>query len=228
VLVAGVPGAPTSVVGVSGDTQVSLSWTAPSSNGGASITDYVVQYSSNSGSSWSTFVDGTSTTTTATVTGLTNGSSYTFRVSAVNDQGSGNYSEASISSAPHANSWTSLHIVGVVDIPITIDASATLEIFTRTHYADIWGGESTEVCGTNAADSYIYLLDSSDGVLASDDDNGMYTIDGVVTPCNYFASYISIGVSAGSYKIRASNYSTAMGWAITGDPYDLEYRIIYP
>ncbi len=229
VLVAGVPGAPTSVVGVSGDTQVSLSWTAPSSNGGASITDYVVQYSSNSGISWSTFTDGTSTTTTATVTGLTNGSSYTFRVSAVNDHGSGNYSEVSISSAPHANSWTSVHIVGVMDIPITIDASATLEIFTRTHYANVWEGESTTECGTNAADSYIYLLDSSDGVLASDDDNGMdRTIDGVVTPCNYYASYLSVSVSAGSYKIRASNYSTAIGWAITGDPYDLEYRIVYP
>jgi len=115
-----------------------------------------------------------------------------------------------------------------MDIPITIDASSTLEIFTRTHYANVWGGESTTECGTNAADSYIYLLASNGDVLGYDDDNGMYPIAGVVTPCNYYASYLSVSVSPGSYTIRGSYFGYALDAYTTGDPYDLEYRIVYP
>lgn len=96
------PSAPTGVSGTAGDSQVSLSWTSPASNGGSTITDYVVQYSSNSGSSWTTFSDGTSTSTSATVTGLTNGTAYVFRVAAVNSVGTGSYSTASSSVTPAA------------------------------------------------------------------------------------------------------------------------------
>lgn len=94
-----VPGTPNAPTATRGDTQVSLSWTAPS-NGGSAITDYLVQYSSNSGSTWTTFADGTSATTSATVTGLTNGTSYVFRIAAVNIVGSGLYSPASAAVTP--------------------------------------------------------------------------------------------------------------------------------
>ena len=219
----GTPDAPTSVVGSSGDARISLVWSAPSSNGGSSITDYVVQYSSNSGTTWSTFADGTSTTATATVTGLTNGSAYIFRVSAVNSVGSSSYSVASASIAPHSDSWTYVQIVATTDIPITIDAPTTLEIFTRTHYA-YPGVESTSVCGTNQADSYIYLINSSGQVIAADDDAGMYS-GGQYIPCNFYASYLNVSVSAGSYTIRGSYYGHAWNAIVTGNPYDLEYRL---
>jgi hypothetical protein len=94
------PGSPTSLSGTAGNGQVSLSWAAPASNGGEAITDYAVQYSSNSGSTWATFSDGTSTDTSATVTGLTNGTAYTFRVAAVNSVGTGSYSSVSASVTP--------------------------------------------------------------------------------------------------------------------------------
>jgi len=74
-----------------GNEQVAIEWTAPASNGGAPITDYVVQFSSNGGSTWTTFSRAASTATTATVTGLTNGTAYVFRVAAVNDAGAGPY-----------------------------------------------------------------------------------------------------------------------------------------
>jgi hypothetical protein len=64
------------------------------SNGGAAITDYAVQYSSNSGTSWTTFADGLSTGTTATVTGLTNGTNYVFRVAAINAAGTGAFAQS--------------------------------------------------------------------------------------------------------------------------------------
>ena len=86
------PPAPTSLAVSSGNAQVTLSWSAPTVTAQAPITDYVVQFSSDSGSTWSTFADGTSTATSATVTGLTNGTAYVFRVAAVNSAGTGAYS----------------------------------------------------------------------------------------------------------------------------------------
>jgi titin len=77
------PAAPTAVAGVAGNGQVTLSWTAPASDGGVPIKDYVISYTVD-GTSYTVFDDGLSTGTTATVTGLTNGTNYVFRVAAVN------------------------------------------------------------------------------------------------------------------------------------------------
>jgi len=51
------------------------------------IVDYIIEYSANAGSTWFQFFDGVGTTTTETVTGLTNGIEYQFRVSAINTVG---------------------------------------------------------------------------------------------------------------------------------------------
>jgi titin len=89
------PGAPTALsVDSLGDGEVSLSWAAPSADGGAVVVDYSVQYSANGGSSWSTFSDAVSDTTSVTITGLSNGTEYSFRVAAVNSAGTGSYSDA--------------------------------------------------------------------------------------------------------------------------------------
>lgn len=83
-----VPGAPTGLTATSASTQMGLTWTAPASNGGAVITDYLVEYKlASEPTTWTTFSDGTSTTAATTVTGLTNGLSYNFRVSAINSVG---------------------------------------------------------------------------------------------------------------------------------------------
>jgi hypothetical protein len=95
-----VPPAPTSLTATAGNAQVALSWTAPTVLAQTPITDYTVQYSSNGGSTWTTFSDSTSTATSATVTGLTNGTAYVFRVAAVNGAGAGSYSTASSSVTP--------------------------------------------------------------------------------------------------------------------------------
>ena len=86
----GPPSATGSVTATPGDSRITVSWGAPSYNGGASITDYVVQWSTD-GSAWNTFEDGVSTATSATVTGLTNYVTYSVRVAAVNSVGTGAY-----------------------------------------------------------------------------------------------------------------------------------------
>jgi hypothetical protein len=67
---------------------------------GEGITDYVIQYSSDSGHNWTIFIDGKSTSTTATVTGLRNGTAYVFRVTAINSNGIGLVSAISSSVTP--------------------------------------------------------------------------------------------------------------------------------
>jgi hypothetical protein len=96
------PAAPTNVTGTAGNASVALTWTAPTINGGAAITDYTIQYSSTAGASWTTFSDGTSAATSATVTGLNNGTSYIFRVAATNTAGTGVYSSSSSARTPAA------------------------------------------------------------------------------------------------------------------------------
>lgn len=97
-----VPTAPTNVTATAGNGQASVTWTASTTIAQIPVTDYVVQYSSNSGSTWTTFSDGTATSTSAVVTGLTNGTAYTFRVAGVNGVGTGAYSAASSAVTPSA------------------------------------------------------------------------------------------------------------------------------
>jgi hypothetical protein len=84
------PGAPTGLTATSGNTKVSLSWNAPSSEGSSPITGYDVYEGTSSGGESTTAVNSTSlvTSTSYTATGLTNGTKYYFIVEALNDVGS--------------------------------------------------------------------------------------------------------------------------------------------
>ncbi|MCL2071602.1 MAG: RICIN domain-containing protein [Oscillospiraceae bacterium] len=86
------PTAPQNFIATSGNGKVTITWTAPASNGGSAITRYEV--SSNGGISWVT----ASSNTTHTFTGLTNGTSYAFCVRAVNSSGNG--ATASVTATP--------------------------------------------------------------------------------------------------------------------------------
>ena len=98
---AGAPDVPTSVAGTAGDTAVALAWTAPASVGQSAITDYTIQYAlASEPTTWIDYSDGISTATSATVTGLTDGTAYIFRVSAVNAVGAGSPSAASSQVTP--------------------------------------------------------------------------------------------------------------------------------
>jgi len=100
-----VPNAPTFVQGSAGDTTVALTWRAPSWDGGGIyvISGYIIQYSSDSGTTWTTIVADTGSTDPAhTVTSLSNGTSYQFRIAALNQEGTGAYSSSSQKIIPAA------------------------------------------------------------------------------------------------------------------------------
>ncbi|MBS1836272.1 MAG: fibronectin type III domain-containing protein, partial [Actinobacteria bacterium] len=86
------PGAPVALGAASGSGSAALTWTAPADNGGAAVSDYVVQYATNVAGPFTTFADGTSPTAAVTVTGLTDGTGYLFRVAAINAAGTGPWS----------------------------------------------------------------------------------------------------------------------------------------
>jgi hypothetical protein len=92
-----VPGGPTSVVGVSGNAQVAVSWVAPISNGGSVLTGYTVSASPQVGGVTRTC---TTALTSCIVTGLTNGVAYSFTVTATNTVGTGAASGASSAVTP--------------------------------------------------------------------------------------------------------------------------------
>jgi large repetitive protein len=89
-----VPGAPTSVSASAGNTQATVSFTAPADTGvPAGITGYRVTSSPGA-------ITATGASSPITVTGLTNGTSYTFTVAAQNATGYGPESSASNSVTP--------------------------------------------------------------------------------------------------------------------------------
>ena len=122
--VANVPGAPASLNVAPGDTRVTLTWTAPGSDGGSAITGYRYRVSDDDGSTWSPdwteVPDGTDTgsdrsdETSFTVTGLDNGVEHTFEVRAVNAVGAGGVAEATSTPATP---------VTVPEAPASLDAT---------------------------------------------------------------------------------------------------------
>ena len=125
------PGAPTIGTATAGNSQATVTWTAPSSNGGSAITGYVVTpYIGGTAQTAQTF---NSTATTETVTGLTN-TAYTFKVAAINGVGTGTQSGAS-------NSVTPLTPPGAPTIQ-TATASSTTNAATVTWTAPAANGGS--------------------------------------------------------------------------------------
>lgn len=82
------PGAPTIGTATAGDASASVTFTAPASTGGASISGYTATSSPGS-------LTGTCTDSPCSVTGLTNGTSYSFTVTATNMAGTGQPSAVS-------------------------------------------------------------------------------------------------------------------------------------
>ena len=92
-----VPGLPSSVSATAGDARATVEWSAPTFIGGSPITGYTVTASPGGRTcSWTTG------SLACVVTGLTNGTAYTFTVRATNAVGTGAASSASTAVTPNA------------------------------------------------------------------------------------------------------------------------------
>jgi len=232
----GAPGSPTSLTASPGNAQAVLSWTAPSNNGGSAITDYVVQYSGNGGATWATFSDGTSTATTATVTGLTNGSPYVFRVAASNAIAGSEFiawmtpilplgvpGQVSSLSASHGNQQASLlwsappanHAGGITDYVIqqSTDGGSTWTTISDGTSADT----SLAVTGLTNGSSYRYRVAAVNAV-----GTGPYSsATSAVIPRTTPNAPTSLAGTAGNAQV-------ALSWAapaVTGGAAITDYQI---
>ena len=104
-----VPNAPTSVSATAADASATVSFTAPADVGGGAITSYGVQSTPGQ-------IQATGATSPIAVTGLTNGTPYTFNVWALNSYGPSPFSAASGSVTPLDTSNRALFFGGRVRI----------------------------------------------------------------------------------------------------------------
>jgi Fibronectin type III domain/PKD domain/Glycosyl hydrolase family 26 len=146
------PGAPTGVVATAGTTTASVAFVAPSSDGGATITSYLV--------SASTGQTAGGTTSPITITGLTAGVSVTFTVVASNSAGIGPASAPSAPVTPTGLSST-LPTITYSSLTVYSTLSTTTGTYTNdpTSYGYQWAGNGSPISGANAAS---YILQPSD------------------------------------------------------------------
>jgi len=99
---AGPPGVPQALSATPGSGQVSLSWSAPLSDGGSALTEYEYRYQA-SGGNWSGWWSVSASTTSKTVTGLAANTEYNFEVRAVNAHGPGTAASRSATTPGSSN-----------------------------------------------------------------------------------------------------------------------------
>lgn len=83
------PTAPVGLLGTPGNAQVALTWSAPSSLGGGTLSGYRVQAIGGSYAVWTTVAITSGAGTSSTSTSLTNGTPYRFRVAAITNLATG-------------------------------------------------------------------------------------------------------------------------------------------
>jgi hypothetical protein len=106
------PGAPANVSAIGGNGQATVSWSAPASNGGSPITGYTVTAFAQP-SNAAVLPATPASASPVTVTGLQNGTPYTFSVVATNAQGPGQSTtsnQVTPATAPPARMTVSLYV----------------------------------------------------------------------------------------------------------------------
>jgi hypothetical protein len=224
----GLPGAPTAVTATAGNGQASVTFTPPADSGGSPVTGYTVTSSPGGG------VDRNAGTTAIAhvVTGLTNGTPYTFTVRATNAAGLGAPSAASNTVTPSATQNTTagsaanyfFHEGGRF---VSLDATTTHRWYRfravagRSYCVEVVADEFDQT----TADSIVTVL-RADGisVITSNDDNnqepGGLGVGGPSRAC-YIAGFTEDNLadvrrftlgSVGNHKLRITDTTIYSPW----------------
>ena len=164
------PDAPTITNATAGDTQVVIDFTAPTNDGGSAITSYRVM--SNDG------ITATGTASPLTVTGLTNGTAYTFTITATNAIGTSVASTASSSVTPVAPVILTAPDAPTISAVTAGNAQVTVDVVAPTNDG---GSAITQYTVTSAPDN-ITLTSTSSPVIVTGLTNGTaYTFTATAT-----------------------------------------------
>ncbi|MFZ2328107.1 MAG: fibronectin type III domain-containing protein, partial [Rhodoferax sp.] len=158
-----VPGAPTIGTATAGDTQASVTFTAPAFNGGSAITGYTA--TSNPGG-----LTGTCASSPCTVTGLSNGTAYTFTVTATNSAGTGSASAASNSVTPKAVQTITFANPGAQNFGTTPTLNATASSTLTVSFTS----GTTSVCTITSGGALTFVTTGTCTINANQAGNGTY------------------------------------------------------
>ncbi len=234
------PAKPTGLTATAGNTRVDLSWTAPS----GTITGYEVRRGTGSPVVWGAWAATGSTTASYAVTGLTNGTAYSFQVRAVNNTVLGAMSDT-VSATP-APPEVSVAIVrgeglsvtpggalllaedvalGTIPVQFRVSASPTpatdltvcvsiAETGVDRVAASAEGAKTVTITGGNATVDYSAISWTDNNV---DDRNSLVTMT-VVAPsdssCSQTGYTVSSSASSGSFLIE-DNERTSLALSST-------------
>ena len=216
--VATVPGAPTGLTTEAGDSQVKLSWTAPTNTGSSPIDDYSIEYYTTDPDDV-TQIDVGDASTTTTVTGLTNGTLHTFTVSASNGSGNGPAS-SSATATPNIPTPTGLTATagdGQVELSWTAPSLVTV---TRYEYNQNSGTSWTST-GTTASGTVTGLTNGTQYTFSvrvvSANGNGTASSSATATP--NIAAPTGLTATPGDREVRLSWTAVSGVTTITGYQY---------
>ena len=216
-----VPGAPTSVVATAGVASASVAFVAPSSTGGSVITGYTVTSSPGG-------ITAMGTTSPINVTGLTNGTAYTFTVVATNGVGNSVASAASAGVTPAAPFTCGTSTVSDVDNNSYNTVLIGTQCWTKTNLRVRRYNDNTEIrfdtSGTSTG------VTSSQTWAGMGREYGAYTIyahDSTATPSNltsygYLYNWYAV---KGIASIESTTYKNICpsGWHV---PTDTEWKTL--
>ena len=202
-----VPGPPTAVSAIAGDAQATVSWTKPTS-AGAVITTYTVSTVQTPIKSCTSSALFTAPATSCVVTGLTNGTSYTFVVTATNAVGTSIPSAASSSVRPFVAASAPTAVTGTPsDGQVVVSWTAAQAVAQGvTSYRVTAVGSPAKTC--------TYTVPNSGPVL------NRCTVTGLTNGTPYSFTVVALNVSSTSSDSFASTPVTPVG--VPGTPTPVE------
>ena len=220
-----VPGAPTGVSATAGNAQATITFTAPGSNGGSAITGYTVTSSPGG-------FTGTGSASPITVTGLTNGTAYTFTVIATNANGNSSASSASnsvtpssVPGAPTIGTATAGNAQANVafTVPASNGGSAITGYTVTSNPGNITGtGSASPIIVTGLTNGTVYTFT----VIATNStgNSSPSSASNSVTPSTIPGAPTGVSATAGNAQATitfiapGSNGSAITGYTVTSSP----------